>query len=226
MKLHSIPAFIFCRGGSKGIPFKNLQEINGSSLLKISIDLLKNNNFISEIYLSTDSKTISDEGKANGATIIKRPDELATDFSDELLSWQHAVKIINYNGPFIVTPVTSPLRNNLDIQLGIEKYFEGNYDIVFGVTEPSHNPFLNMVIVEKEFIFPLNKTNMVSRRQDAPKVFGVTTLLYVTNTDYLLSTNKLLNGKCGFIEIPNERAIDIDTKFDLELARILYDARL
>ena len=99
--MKSIRAFIFARGGSKGIANKNLLQINGHSLVGHSILAAKKIKEIEKIYVSTDSSNIADVANQYCVGVINRPVELATDNSPEWLSWQHAVsKSIERDGPF------------------------------------------------------------------------------------------------------------------------------
>ena len=111
-------AFIFARGGSKGIKRKNLVPFNGIPLIAHSILLAQKLSCIEKIYVSTDSEEIADVSRMYGASIIKRPIELASDSSPEWLSWQHAIKYsVELNGnfdKFISLPTTSPLRIKSD----------------------------------------------------------------------------------------------------------------
>ena len=113
-------AFIFARGGSKGLPLKNQLILAGHPMIAYSIYVAKINPMIEEVYVSTDSDEISKIALNYGAKIIKRPEELAQDDSPEYLSWKHAIEYVHkYNGSFdkfISLPPTSPLRSLEDTQ--------------------------------------------------------------------------------------------------------------
>ena len=112
-------AFIFARGGSKGVPGKNIKEICGKPLIAYSIEIAKEIEYIEKIYVSTEDDNIANVAKKYGADIIPRPHNLAQDDSPEWLAWQHAVKWLGEKGEsfdiFVSLPATSPLRNKKDI---------------------------------------------------------------------------------------------------------------
>ena len=112
----AIPAFIFARGGSKGLPNKNIRDFCGKPLIAWSIEQALNVKEISQVIVSTDSQEIAQIAKDFGAEVpFLRPSELAADDSSEILSWQHALNFVNlttgnYPELFVSIPTTSPLR--------------------------------------------------------------------------------------------------------------------
>lgn len=224
-------AFIFARGGSKGISKKNLQLIDRTPLIGHAIQQGLASRFIDEVIISTDCQEIADVAESYGACVpFLRPKELAGDNSSEILSWQHAIKFfndyykINPSEPFVSLPTTSPLRLPVDIDNCIQYYLDHDFDSVLAISESRRNPFLNMVVKDKKDCIRIvckNKNNIV-RRQDASKVYDVTTLVYVVRPSYILESSTVIGENTGAIVIPTERAIDIDDHFDLLLARLLY----
>ena len=217
-------AFIFARGGSKGIPNKNIIDINGITLLERTVKTLKEAFEIKDIYISTDSEKIMNEGIRLDIKTIKRPYLLATDKSNEIDSWKHMCNTLKYNEdrPFMVTPVTSPLRSTEDISNAINKWNKGKYDVVLSRKESTRNPYLNMVTKNaKNEITTLSKDNELWRRQDCPKFWDVLTVVYITTLKRINMSNNLIGKDTGWVEIPSERAIDIDNLYDLKIARLL-----
>ena len=217
-------AFIFARGGSKGIPNKNIVDFNGSTLLGHSIAILKDYFPPERIYVSSDSDIILDHAAMHGASPVKRPDILATDKSNELLSWLNMCEQLNFepHQSFLVAPVTSPFRNLNDIKEGVNLWNTKKYDVIMSKSPSSRSPYLNMITEDSSgALRPLTYKADLHRRQDAPTFWDILTVLYITNYEYILKTSKLLAGKVGWIDIPKMRSIDIDTPFDLNYARIL-----
>ena len=220
-------AFIFARGGSKGIKNKNLLKINGIPLVLHSILLAKELIEVEKVYISTDSKEIEKIALLNGADVIKRPAELASDEAPEWLAWQHAIKeSIKINGEFdvfLTLPPTSPLRNKLDVRNCL-KALTNKWDIVLTATNSQRNPWFNMVTVDS-----LGFTKLViddvsfARRQDAPDCFDLTTVAYVANPDFILSSNGIWDGKVTTVKIPYERSIDIDNPMDFVIAKLIME---
>ena len=125
-------------------------------------------------------------------------------------------------------PTTSPLRSSLDIENAIEKYKTSQCDVVISMTESHRNPYFNMVKIGKSeslerVIAPT--TNLV-RRQDAPIVYDMTTVVYVTSPEFVLNNNSIFDGRISGILVPPERAIDIDTSLDFRIAEFLLSESL
>ena len=128
----------------------------------------------------------------------------------------------------ISLPVTSPLRNKVDIENCIDVYEKKNADIVISVTESNRNPYFNMVQVNDNGLVEglIKQKQNIHRTQDAPKIFDITTVAYVANPDYVLSEKSMFNGKMYYNEVPRERSIDIDTLFDFEIAEYLMKKKI
>ena len=222
-----IIAFIFARGGSKGLPNKNIRLLNGKPLLQYSIDVAKQIPTITDIFVSTDCKQIAEVAKKNNVKVIKRPLELALDSTPEWLAWRHAVEYVNKNfgefNYFISLPTTSPLRNRDDVQASINKLIESNADICIGVSPASRSPYFNMVSMkpnnEVELVITPNK--LVTRRQDSPDVYDITTTVYAATTQFIMKKNSIFDGKTVATIIPKSRSIDIDDIYDFKFAETL-----
>ena len=227
--MKSYTAVIFARGGSKGIPGKNIKPFLGVPLIEWSIKHANAIERINRVIVSTDSIEIAEVARRAGAEVpFMRPASLATDTSSELDAWKHALNFLGEHESFsppamISVPTTSPLRSISDIERCIHEFELGQSDIVVGITKSTHNPFFNMVVrTEDQHLELVNKDNgTFFGRQEAPDVFGITTVCYVAKTEYILASNSILEGKVGGVVIPAERAIDIDTELDFEMAEFL-----
>ncbi|EHT4940731.1 acylneuraminate cytidylyltransferase family protein [Vibrio vulnificus] len=222
-------AFIFARGGSKGLPRKNIKLLAGKPLLQYSIDTALATPSIEHVFVSTDDSEIADVALASGAIVIERPAELASDTSPEWLSWRHAIEWVQahygeFDG-FISLPATSPLRSIDDVEGAINKLFTTEADICISVTPASRSPFFNMVKqTETGMVELVNKPQgEVARRQDAPAVFDITTVVYATTPHFVLSHYGIFSGKVTSIEVPKERAVDIDDIYDFKLAQAILE---
>ena len=220
-------AFIFARGGSKGLPGKNIKPLAGKPLLQYSIDTALASDLIEQVFVSTDDQAIAQVAIEGGATLIERPAELATDQSSEWLSWRHAVEWAtehygSFDG-FVSLPATSPLRSQDDVEAAILKRQAETADICIAVTPASRSPYFNMVKYnEAGFVELVNQPEgEVSRRQDAPKVFDITTVVYATTPQFVLNNYGLFSGKVAIIEVPKARAVDIDDIYDFRLAEAI-----
>lgn len=220
-------AFIFARGGSKGLPGKNIKPLAGKPLLQYSIDTALASDLIEQVFVSTDDQAIAQVAIEGGAILIERPVELATDQSPEWLSWRHAVEWAtehygSFDG-FVSLPATSPLRSQEDVEAAILKRQAETADICIAVTPASRSPYFNMVKYnEAGFVELVNQPEgEVSRRQDAPKVFDITTVIYATTPEFVLNNYGLFSGKVASIEVPKARAVDIDDIYDFRLAEAI-----
>lgn len=218
-------AFIFARGGSKGVPGKNIRNLADKPLLAYSIIIAQNIDEISRIFVSTDDKDIADIGIKYGAEIINRPVELAQDDSSEWLAWKHAIEWLEnreeYFDRFVSLPTTSPLRNESDVNMCLNLLDEQT-DIVVTMTNASRSPYFNMVSEQEGYVKLLAENeNEYSRRQDVPKAYDMTTVAYVTRPDFIKNNNKIFDGKVKAHIVPKERAVDIDNEIDFKIAEML-----
>lgn len=220
-------AFIFARGGSKGVPGKNIRKIGGRPLISYSIDLALRHRLIDEVFVSTDSEQISDVAKNCGARIILRPAHLATDESAEWLSWQHAVNLLESCGDFfdrfISLPATAPLRNAEDVSNCLE-LLSDDTDFVVSVTEAHRNPWFNQVkLNHNQSVSVVFSEGNATRRQDAPQIYDLTTIAYATRPAFIVKNDGIWKGRVRGSYVPRERALDIDTEFDLKIADFLIN---
>ena len=220
----------FARGGSKGVPGKNLRTVGGQSLLELAVTLGLSMASIDRMLCSTDSAEIRAEAIKFGAEVpTLRPAELAQDDSPEWAAWQHcALHLIRdgaqENDLMVSLPATSPLREERDVQQAIDVFRAGAFDLVLGVCESSTSPWFNMVVRESQGEVVLVSTSglgEIVRRQDAPTVFDVTTVVYVTTLGFVLGAPGIFAGMVGSVIVPRERALDIDTELDLDVANFL-----
>ena len=225
-------AFIFARGGSKGVPKKNIRLIHGRPLIEWSISQALSVDDITEVIVSTDCDEVADVARSCGATTpFMRPAKFATDNASELDAWKHAIVSTReifgqVPDPFISIPTTAPLRKKIDIENCIKAYKEDSVDLVVTCTVSHRSPWFNMVEMDinNNVSILMDGGQNVHRRQDAQKVYDLTTVAYVGNSHYLLDTNSLFSGKVKGVEVPYERSLDIDTEFDLVIAeKILTD---
>ncbi len=220
--------FIFARGGSKGLPNKNIIDFGGMPLICHSINLAKEINFIDKVVVSSDSEDILSIARDSGAQIIKRPPELSSDEAPEWLAWRHAIELIKQKEEFdlfLSLPPTAPLRSKTDISNCLSS-LDDETDIVITVTPSSRSPYFNMVEIGEDAKSKLViKSEKFSRRQDVPATFDITTAAYLTRPEFIMSKSSIFEGNVKSVIIPKERAVDIDDEFDLMLARKLLSEK-
>lgn len=225
-------AFIFARGGSKGLPGKNIKPLNGKPLLQYSIDTAKKVSEIDDVFVSTDCDSIAEVALACGAKVIKRPDELATDTSPEWLSWRHAIDYVTEHfgvfDRFVSLPATSPLRNESDVISALNKLNSSDADICISVSPANRSPYFNMVklAADGNVEIVIKPEGAVSRRQDAPEVYDITTVVYATSVNFVQEQSSIFSGKVVATIVPKLRAVDIDDIFDFMFAESILKSGL
>lgn len=226
-------ALICARGGSKGVPGKNIRLLCGTPLIGWSINIAKKNKRISRVIVSTDSEEIAKTALKYGAEVpFMRPKELAQDESPEWKVWQHAIRYFNSKkysiDGLIVIPTTAPLRSEEDIDNCIDKFEDSDVDSVITVSDSHRSPYFNMIKNDKNGYSSLviDKQKKIIRRQDVPEVFDVTTVAYISNPEFVLQYNGIFDGKVQSVYIPPDRSLDIDTPLDFRIAECIISNRL
>jgi len=221
-------AFIFARGGSKGLPGKNIKELGGIPLLAYGIRLANAMDRVERVYVSTDDAQIAAVAKQYGAEVIDRPAALATDTASEWMTWRHAIEHVRSRGldfdTFLSLPATSPLRNAQDIDNCLDA-LDADADVVITVTPAARSPYFNMVSIDADGLaHVVLGTAELKRRQDVPPVYDITTVAYVARPDFILSRERLFAGRVRPVVVPKERAVDIDDEHDFKVAQALFNA--
>lgn len=218
---------VFARGNSKGIKNKNLLKFKNKTLVSHAVHQAYTSKFIKKVFISSDNEKIINEAKKKKAIVpFVRPKKLSTHKASHLMVWRHFAEYLkkkNIKVDYIVDiPTTSPLRRVSDIDKCIKLAFKQKLDMVFTITKSNKNPYFNMLEKKgKKFKLVKISKKKISRRQDAPKCFDLTTVCYVFKPNYILKAKNVLSGNVNFVEIPKERAIDIDDKFDYKVASII-----
>jgi CMP-N,N'-diacetyllegionaminic acid synthase len=213
---------ITARGGSKGIPKKNIKLLNGKPLIQYSIDIAKAVADKKDICFTTDSDEITTVAKNLGLDIpYKRPDDLATDTAnsqDVILHALETYETINnktYDAVLLLQP-TSPFRTLKQVNDCI-KLFDNSMDMVVSTKLASANPYYNLFEEENGFLTPSKKGNF-TRRQDCPNVYEFNGAIYVINSDSLRKQKMKAFRKIKKYIMSEETSIDIDTPFDWKIA--------
>ena len=219
--------FIFARGGSKGLPGKNIKNLGGVPLIAHSINLARDMEEIDDVFVSSDSEEILEIAQESGAKKILRPQELSTDKASEWMAWRHGIEdIISKYGEFdlfLSLPATAPLRDKSDVK-NCFSAMDQQTDIVITVTPAIRSPHFNMIYRDESgrSKIILNDSKAI-RRQDAPKVYDITTVAYLSRPDFILANEGIFSGKVKSVIIPKERAIDIDDEIDFWVAEKIYE---
>ncbi|HIG67603.1 MAG TPA: acylneuraminate cytidylyltransferase family protein [Porticoccaceae bacterium] len=226
-------AFIFARGGSKGLPGKNIRPLGGKPLIAWSIEHALSVKRVERVIVSTDSEEIAAVARDFGAEVpFMRPSELAQDTSPEWLAWRHALNYLRESTGvlpevMVSVPTTAPLRLTVDIENCLDEYEKGNVDMVITVTEAHRSPYFNMVKTKADGTVGLVNPpqSAIAHRQDVPLVYDMATVCYVANPEFVMTHNATFEGKVKAVHVPIERAIDIDTLLDFQIAESLLNIR-
>ena len=221
--LFLIPA----RGGSKGVPHKNIKPLGGKPLIYYTIDTARNLSEDVDICVSTDDDQIIKVVKEYGLNVpFKRPDFLATDHASSEDVIKHALDFyktnsVNYDVIVLLQP-TSPFRDTDDIKKCIEKYKSGQYDMIVSVKLATTNPYYNCFEDDGHGFLKRTISNFsFYRRQDAPDVYEYSGAVYVINSKSVLQRAMKDFTKVGFCVMDEIHSFDIDTPFDWKMAELL-----
>jgi CMP-N-acetylneuraminic acid synthetase len=217
------------RGGSKGIPRKNIRLLLGKPLIAYAIELALKCRLVDKVIVSTDDEEIADIAKQYGAEVpFMRPEELATDKSPIIETLRHTVRYYEEKGVFfdniLLLEPTNPLREVKDVEETVKKINEPDVDTVVTVRKYEIDFSDVMVLQEDEFIKPfLNVDKLTYRRQDEKNLVLLNAAAYAVKRDVLMDPRvKMLNpyGENSFLRtkavlMPAEMSIEIDSIEDL-----------
>ncbi len=226
----NILATICMRKGSKGIPNKNLIKINDKPLLYYTIKQALNSKIFDEIIVSTDSNKIANLSNHYGAKCwFIRPKYLSSDNSAKIPAIRHALikseKYFKKKFDIIFDlDVSSPLRSINDIKNAYKKFLKEKKDNLITVNQSRKNPYFNIIEFQREKIKIVKKYKYISRRQDAPITYDMNASIYIWKRKFLLNSDNILTNNTSIYEMPFERSIDIDTKDDLKIVRLLMNS--
>tara|TARA_X000000950_G_C13909028_1_gene658210 strand:+ start:2305 stop:2997 length:693 start_codon:yes stop_codon:yes gene_type:complete len=229
--MKNIICLICAREGSVGIKNKNTILFHQKPLIEWTFKIAKQIKIFKKIYISTDSKKIMKIAKKNKIEVpFVRPKNLAKSNSKEIEVWRHALKYLKkidrYPDILVVMSVTSPLRKKKQIIYSINKFIKDKADALITVKEPQNNPYFNMVQLNKKgFAKIVIDKKKFYRRQQAPKVYSMSTICYVADPNYILKSKNLFDGKVSVAKFDKTSSIDIDDNFDLKIAKILFNKK-
>ena len=223
-----ILAVITARGGSRGIPQKNIRTLLDKPLIAYSIQAALQSRTLTKIIVSTDDETIAHVSKQYGADVpFLRPKHLASDTATSLSVLQHAVRYLEEEEDFpaniiVCLQPTSPLRSAEDIDQAVTLCLSSGADSVVSLCQVEHHPYWMKKVVAGR-VYPLMEIadEKYPRRQDLPPVYQLNGAIYVTKRNVLLEEERLLGKHTLAYIMPQERSIDIDTPLDLKLAELI-----
>ena len=225
-------AIITARGGSKGIPRKNIKDLCGKPLIAYTVFAAKASKYLTRTILSTDDQEITNVAKNFGVDVpFMRPVELATDEAKSMDVVQHALRELaksgeTYNYLMILQP-TSPMRTSDDIDACIEKIVDTDADSVMSMFELIDFSAKKMKKIENDLILPYFEEEGVqsARRQDIAKMYKRNCAIYLTKVSCIEAGD--LFGKISRPYVmPEDRSVDINKSVDFELAEFWMQKKL
>lgn len=228
---------ISARGGSRGVPGKNIRPLLGKPMIAWSIEQALATPEIDRVVVSTDSPEIATAARAAGAeTPFTRPPELATSEAGKFAVFQHALAACeDHYGEeyefFLDLDCTNPLRDVADISAAIAQFRARRphgVDGLFAICQARKNPYFNMVEPDATGALKLSKAlpGTVVRRQDAPPVYEHVASIYIMTPDYVRRAGYLLDGHMEGYDIGPEKSFDVDSELDFAIIEFLMKRKL
>lgn len=215
-----ILAIIPARGGSKGIPKKNLAKLAGKPLIGWTIESALESKLIDTVVVSSDSKEIIDYAQTyENVEFIIRPKELATDSSPTEPVLRHVLDELNVGDKYkylLLLQPTSPMRTANDIDDAIHTIAESKASSLISVTLPNHHPLKSFVKNEEGFLKGLvNNEFPFMPRQELPEVYQPNGAIYIVEIKEFLKNNKLFTNKTIEYRMSTEKSVDVDSFQDI-----------
>lgn len=230
-----VPSVLFlitARGGSKGVPGKNVRLLGGRPLIAWTIEAARKSKFCSRLVLSTDDPEIARVGREWGAEVpFMRPQTLAGDATPHIDVLEHAIRWLGdeekYDRDYLLLlQPTSPFRTTQDIDDALNLAFQRNADAVVSVCEANPHPYLVKKILDDGTLADFfGVPSGYLRRQDLPKAYALNGAVFICKTDIIREKHTTLpEGTLGFV-MSEENSHDIDTLWDFHVAELIANDR-
>ena len=213
------------RGGSKGVPDKNIKELNGKPLIQYSIDIAKDLFDKPDICVSTDSDNIKKVAEGLGVVVpFMRPDKFSTDTASSRDVILHAIAYyesinIQYSSIVLLQP-TSPFRRRGHVSEATQLFTE-DLDMVVSVKKTKANPYFILFEENDNGLLEKSKKGDFQRRQDIPEVFELNGSIYVINTRSLKSKQMSEFSRIKKYVMAGKYSFDIDTRLDWQICEAM-----
>ena len=226
-----ILCIIPARGGSKGVPGKNIKLLNGKPLLSYTAEAALQSKYFTKVILSSEDQAIIDVAKNIGLEVpFVRPEELAADDSPTIDVVSHALEWFKERSVFFdavcILQVTCPFRTVGFLEHAILKFMEGGYDSLVSVQKvpDKFNPHWTFKLEENGSLkLATGEANIISTRQDLPHAFYRDGSIYLTKTEVILKMHSLYGNSVGYVISPEGHNINIDTQEDWKQAEKILE---
>lgn len=218
----TVLALVPARGGSKGLPGKNLAEVAGRSLVRRAVDVARAVPAVDEVVVSSDAEAILAEGRRAGATALERPAELATDDAPSDAVVRHVLAQRPAAEVLVLLQPTSPLRTAEDVRACLDAL--GDAPSAVTVAPLDHPAEWLFGLGDGARLEPvLGWDRRVARRQDARPTYALNGAVYVARAEHLRGGGRLVEPGTVAVPMPRERSVDVDDHIGLALARLLAE---
>lgn len=225
----NILAIIPARGGSKGIPGKNIKLLGGKPLLQYTVEAARESKLLSRVIVSTEDSAIIEVAKALGVEVpFVRPAHLATDNSGSLEVVQHALTFFKEQEEFFdavcLLQPTTPFREKGSIDEALQQFINRGVDSLVSVREvpAEYNPHWVFEADDQGCLYiATGEQKIIKRRQELPKAYFRDGSLYVTKTPVILQQNSLYGNSIGYVVSKGNHYVNLDTMKDWEWAEKL-----
>lgn len=219
-------AVVPARGGSKGIPGKNLAEVGGVPMLDLAVRCGRHSRHVDEVAVTSDDAAILDRASSlAGVTVVRRPEELATDDVAMAPVVAHAAAQCAPCDVIVLLQPTSPLREPADVDGALELLSSRGADSVVSVAPVATSPWWMYTVGDDGHMSPVLPKSSVATRQQLPDVVAVNGAVYAVRTAWFLGAAAFVDERTLAYPMPRERSIDVDTPADLAVARALATGR-
>ncbi len=215
-------ALIPARGGSKGIPRKNIKLMAGKPLIAWTIEAALRSSLLRAVVVSTDDPEIADVAKCAGAQVpFMRPAELAQDQTPGIDPVLHALEQLPQFDSVLLLQPTSPLRTTDDIDACLRLALARSASSVVSVSEANTHPYWTYRVSVDQALRQFVEVEPIARRQDLPPAFALNGALYFAEVNWLRSSGSLVGAETLAYVMARERSLDLDTPLDWKLAELL-----
>jgi len=232
-KNKKVLAIVPARGGSKGLPGKNIKSLCGKPLIAWSIEQGLNSKYIDKLIVSTDDKEIASISKKYGAEVpFMRPDYLASDTATSMDVFFHAIEYFENNNEIfdliVALEPTSPLRDAQDIDNSLEILLnKDDAESIVGISkvESAHPDFL-VSLDNNKFIVPYKNEIVIKRRQDIANLYFFEGSLYISYIKSLKNRKAFYHDKCFGYVVPKWKSFEIDDIYDFYIIEALMQKKI
>ena len=223
LEKEKVLAIIPARGGSKGLPGKNIKELAGKPLIAYTIEAAKKSKYIDRLIVSTDDLNIAKVSEKFGAEVpFIRPKVLSTDYASSVDVACHAIYYLEQEAGYrpqyvVLLQCTTPFINDKDIDASIHKCLEQKVEAVVSICESEVNPFWTLKFEGKLLQDVIPGGNDIDTRQLLPQTYRLNGGIYVVRTDVFLKERTFMPYLTTGYVMPSNRSIDIDTQEDFDL---------